>query len=118
MKLTVIFKKGDPEVSNNYRPRSLISVLSKLFSTILYARIQDLVENRLAEEQFGFRRGRGCTDAVHVLSMVVENSAEWGELLFMTALDVEKAFDRVHHADLFQALLRAIVGLRLLSISR
>jgi hypothetical protein len=45
--------------------------------------------------------------------MVVEKSAEWGEPLFMAALDVEKAFDRVHHADLFKALLGCGAGMRL-----
>ena len=105
-------KKGDAELPKNYRPISIIPVLAKLFSTILYIRIQDLVENRLAEEQFGFRKGRGCTDAVHVLRMVVEKSAEWGEPLFLAQLDVEKAFDRVHHEDLFEALLGCGAGAR------
>ena len=68
------------------------------------------MEECLAEEQFGFRSGRGCTDAVHILGMVTEKSSEWGEPLFLAALDVEKAFDRVHHAELFGALLRCGVG--------
>ena len=93
--MKVLFKKGDADLPKNYRPISIIPVLAKLFSTLLYSRIQDLVEKRLAEEQFGFRKGRGCVDAVHVLRMIVEKSAEWGEPLFMAALDVEKAFDRV-----------------------
>ena len=114
-KLKLIFKKGDPEMPNNYRPISIIPVLSKLFSMVLYARIQDLVEDKLAEEQFGFRKGRGCADAVHVLRTVVKKSSEWGEPLFMAALDVAKAFDRVHHADLFGSLLRCGVGLRIVS---
>ena len=66
----------------------------------------------MGEEQFGFRKGRGCADAVHVLRMVVEKSAEWGLPLWMAALDVEKAFDRVHHADLFKTLLGCGVSVR------
>ena len=112
-KLRVIFKKGDTELPKNYRPISFIPVLAKLFSTVLYRRIEGIVENRLAEEQYGFRSGRGCTDAVHVLRMVVEKSAEWGKPLYMAALDVEKAFDRVHHADVSKALLGCGAGLRL-----
>ena len=114
-KLRVIFKKGDAELPKNYRPISIIPVMAKLFSTILYMRIQDLVEDKLAEEQYGFRKGRGCTDAVHVLRMVVEKSAEWGEPLFLAQLDVEKAFDRVHHEDLFKALLGCGAGARIVS---
>jgi hypothetical protein len=53
-KLKLIFKKGDPEFPKNYRPISIIPVMAKLFSTVLYLRIQAKVESRLAEEQFGF----------------------------------------------------------------
>jgi hypothetical protein len=68
-------------------------VLAKLFSTVLYTRLHDTLEAHFPEEQFGFRRGRGCTDATHILRMVVEKSEEWGEVLWLAALDVEKAFD-------------------------
>ena len=61
----------------------------------------------MSDEQYGFRRGRGCSDAIHVLRMVIEKSAEWGEDLWIAALDVEKAFDRVHHSALFDAILEA-----------
>jgi hypothetical protein len=61
----------------------------------------------LDEEQFGFRRGRGCTDALHILRMVVEKSEEWGKELWIAALDVEKAFDKVHHSDLFASLMHS-----------
>ena len=47
--------------------------------------------------------------------MVVEKSAEWGQPLFMAALDVEKAFHRVHHEDLFKAMLGCGVGSRMVA---
>ena len=103
--MKVLFKKGDPQLPQNYQPISIIPVMAKLFSTVLYARIVDRIEDRLSEEQFGFRLGRGCSDAVHVMRMIVEKSAEWGEELWVAALDVEKAFDKVHHGALFEALL-------------
>ena len=79
--LKLIFKGGDAALPKNYRPISIIPVMAKLFSTILYSRMRDMVESNLSEEQFGFRRGRGCADAVHVLRLVVEKSAEWGKEL-------------------------------------
>ena len=33
-----------------------------------------------------------------------QKSQEWGQELWLAALDVEKAFDRVHHAHLWKAL--------------
>jgi hypothetical protein len=105
VKLKVIFKKGDPELPKNYRPISIIPVLAKLYSMILYNRIKVALDEQLADEQYGFRKGRGCADAVHILRAIVEKSAEWGEELWVATLDVEKAFDRVHHASLFESLM-------------
>lgn len=84
--------------------------MSKLFSTTLYRGIQGLVDDSLAKEQFGFRSGRECVDAVHVLRTIVDKSSGWGEPLFIAALDVEKALDGVHRAVIFQALLKCGVG--------
>jgi hypothetical protein len=104
-KLSVIFKSGLADNPKNYRPITIIPVMAKLFSSILYSRIQQQIEKLLDEEQYGFRKGRGCSDAVHIVRVVAEKSAEWGEELWISALDVEKAFDRVHHSCLFEALL-------------
>ena len=108
-KLKLLFKKNDPRLPENYRPISIIPGMAKLFSIVLYATIVDNIEKQLSEEQFGFRQGRGCADAVHVMRMVVEKSAEWGEELWVAALDVEKAFDRVHRSVPFDALLKCDV---------
>ncbi len=80
-------------------------MLAKLFNTILYGRLQALVQAKLSEEQYGFSQGRGGADAAHIFRMVVEKSAEWGEELWVAALDSEEAFvDRVHHSNLFNGL--------------
>jgi hypothetical protein len=118
VKLTLIFESGDKQMPKNYRPISIIPVLAKLFSTILYGRIKDIIEAELDDEQFGFRRGRGCTDALHILRMVVEKSSEWGEELWIATLDVEKAFDQVHHAELFAALMACPVDVNIVASLR
>ena len=95
--LKVLFKKGDSNWPSNYRPISIIPVLAKLFSTMLHGRIAEILDKEFSEEQFGFRKGRGCSDAVHSLRMIIEKSLEWGEKLWIATLDVEKVFDKVHH---------------------
>ena len=104
-RMTVLFKKGDAELPQNYRPLSIIPVMAKVFSKILYLRMKSLIEEGLPEEQFGFRPGRGCSDAVCILRMVAQKSEVWGQGLWLAALDVEKAFDRINHAKLFEALM-------------
>ena len=49
------------------------------------------------------RRKRNDQDE-HGSRLVVEKSAEWGEDLWLATLDVEKAFDKVHHLSSFDAL--------------
>ena len=104
-RLTVLFKTGDRQMPKNYRPITIIPVLSKLYSMILLRKIYVLIDGGQIDTQFGKRKGRGCSDAVHILRQVVEKSIEWKEGLWMAAVDVEKAFDRVHHRRLLQALM-------------
>ena len=60
-KLAVIYKSGDQHNVKNYRPITIIPVMAKLFSTVLYARIAPLIEDRLAEEQYGLERAAAAT---------------------------------------------------------
>ena len=105
-RLSLLFKGGDASLPKNYRPISIIPILAKAFSALLYKRVQNAICAKLPDWQYGFRSGRGCDDALHVLRTVVEKSSEWDETLWMTTLDVEKAFDRVHHSKLFDAMLQ------------
>ena len=119
-RLSAIFKKGDTKEPCNYRPSSIIPVMAKLFSVVLYRRItlRDTLDSQFTEEQYGFRRGRGCDDVNHILKVVVEKSAEWGEELWMAALDLEKAFDKVYHHELFNSLLASGVDMSLVLVLR
>ena len=117
-RLTVLFKTGDRQLPKNYRPITIVLVLSKLYSTVILRRIQEILESTQIDTQFGNRKGRGCSDAVHILRQVVEKSIEWGETLWAAALDVEKAFDRAHHLQILKALIEEnvdadiVMGLR------
>ena len=53
-----IYKKGDPQLLDNYRPISTLPIFSKIFEKLIYSRIYDFLvaKNVLYEKQFGFRR--------------------------------------------------------------
>ena len=57
-----IHKKGNRKECSNYRGISLLSVVGKLYSSILVDRVRGKVENILGEFQGGFRPLRGCQD--------------------------------------------------------
>ena len=48
----------------------------------------------------GFRKGRGCTDAIFALRQLSEKTIEYNKELNLVFLDQEKAFDRVNRNNL------------------
>ena len=95
--MSTIFKKGDPSDCNNSRPISLIQIGYKLFAQTLLNRLQSAgVDDLLWNTQFGFRRGRGTSDALFVIRRAMERvSATKDGKLTLLALDWAKAFDSV-----------------------
>ena len=66
-----LYKDGDPTSFNNYRPVSLLSVLSKVLERVMYARCIKFIEkhNILYDRQFGFRQNHSTT---HALLLVMD----------------------------------------------
>ena len=103
-RLIVLFKKGDASLPKNYRPIMILPVLSKLFSGILLERMSEKLEEKRTPEEMGFRKRYSCSDLIHTLRMMGERAMEFGETIWMASLDLEKAFDKVLHAAVFDAL--------------
>ena len=53
-----IFKSGDKSSIRNYRPISLLSVVSKVLEKLVFNNIVDFVNDSISVSQFGFLRGR------------------------------------------------------------
>jgi hypothetical protein len=98
-----IFKEGDEYCTDNYRPISLLSVVSKVFSAVLNARLTGWCESRgiFVEEQGGFRNGRGCRDQLFALSEVIRLKKKYA---FCAYLDVRKAYDTVFRDGLWSMM--------------
>ena len=62
-RLTPIFKKGQRSMLDNYRPISILPVISKLMERILYEQMCDYFkkQNILSKHQFGFRQFHSTT---------------------------------------------------------
>ena len=58
-----IFKKGQQTMLDNYRPISILPVVSKLMERILHDQMFDYLmnENILSEHQYGFRSSHSTT---------------------------------------------------------
>src|ERR1700757_5240125 len=85
----------------------LLHQVMKVFERVIEKKVQDKVE--LDEMQFGFRAGRGTTDAIFVVRQMQERFLEEGKDLWMAFVHLEKAFDRVPREVLWWALRSADV---------
>ena len=101
-----LHKKGDSRDCLNYRTISLVSHVSKVLLQIIIERIRAKVEPELSDEQAGFRPGRGTRNHLVNLCILCEKARAKKAPLFLCFIDFEKAFDRVSHRKLWEAMTR------------
>ena len=101
-----LYKSDDPFCFNNYRPVSLLCVLSKVFEKIMYNSLLDFLEDQkfFVKEQFGFRILHSSYLALMILINKLIESLDRGEYVIGIFLDFSKAFDTVYHKILLQKL--------------
>ena len=100
-----LYKKGDKMDLNNCRGITLMDVVGKLFGSIMRGRLERWYsEGRIAEEQAGFRKGRGCMVQGYSLSQVVLKRLEMQKMTYLCFVDLRKAYDSVWGEGLFRKL--------------
>ena len=105
-KITPIHKKECKLNFQNYRPISLLSVLSKNFEKTIYTRIYSyLVKNNLIfDKQFGFRSNYSTNHALISITERIKDLVDSGKYVCGVFVDLEKAFDTVNHIILCDKL--------------
>ena len=102
-----VFKNvGERSTAKNYRPVSLLSVVSKVFEKLVNYRIVDRLEKcgLFSDFQYGFRSSRSTADLLTVVSDRIAMAFNRSGATRAVALDISKAFDRVWHAGLLRIL--------------
>ena len=98
--LIPIYKnKGDAQCCGNYRGIKLMSHTMKVWERIIEAKIRDRVE--ISKQQYGFMPGKGTTDAMFALRMLMGKYREGQRELHCVFVDLKKAYDRVPRKDLW-----------------
>ncbi|CAB4018957.1 Hypothetical predicted protein, partial [Paramuricea clavata] len=99
-----VFKKDDPTLASNYRPISLLSIISKTFERCVYNHCYPHLSPHFYYLQHGFLRGISTvTQLLHVYQEILDLLAG-GKEVDAIHLDLSKAFDRVQHHMLLYKL--------------
>ena len=69
-RLTPVFKNGDTEDVNNYRPISILPIAMKIFEKIVHRQVSDFLDEHdiLSKSQSGFRNTHSTDTAVICVS--------------------------------------------------
>ena len=97
-------KAGDLSQAGNWRPIAILDITYKIFSRLLYRRLRNNLEEHQAWDQCGFRADNSVDDALAVLDGVVGKALEFKIPVWLASLDLRKAFDKIEHGALFEAL--------------
>ena len=105
-----LHKKGSTDDINNYRPISILPVVSKILekhvSSTFYTFLNE--NNLLNPKQSGFRTQHSCQTALTLMTEEWLNAMHKGELTGVLMIDLCKAFDLVDHSLLLSLGLHLI----------
>ena len=117
--VTPVFKKNDKRTIKNYRPISLLPLISKIFEKILFNRLyKHLTNNNLiTPNQSGFRPGDSPINQLLYLGSEIYESCECYDNHKVRAVffDTSKAFDKFWHQGLMFKLKQNCIRGNLLS---
>ena len=98
-KLKPLYKKGSKLEPKNYRPISLLPLISKIFEKIIHAQTQLFLDenNILYKFQSGFRVNHSTDTSLSYLNNKIMNGFENKSYTGMILIDLQKAFDTIDH---------------------
>ena len=108
-----VFKNvAERSTAKNYRPVSLLYVVSKVFEKLVNNRIVDHLEKcgLFSDLQYGFKSSRSTADLLIVVSDRIARAFNRSGATRAPALDISMAFDRVWHAVLHKPKSYGISG--------
>jgi hypothetical protein len=101
-----LFKGGDMNDPSCYRGIAISNCLSKLFTRIMFNRLDEYLENNniICPEQKGFRKGMRTSDHIFTLQILIDKYCKKNKYSFACFIDLKKAFDTVNRNTLLHKI--------------
>lgn len=114
--LAVLAKIPNADRVNDFRPISILSLLSKFVEWFVLDVLKTHTSHLLSDSQFGFRSNRGTVDCVYNVLQQSYNLLSTNPHVALVSLDVAKAFDKVVHNTLLTILIKINIPLPIYNI--
>ena len=107
-----LHKKDSTEEPSNYRPISILPVLSKVFEREAVNQIVHYLEsnNLISKNQHAYRKGHSTITSLFEVTNYIYREIDQGQTVGMASLDLSKAFDSISHTHLLQKLTNIGLG--------
>ena len=102
--ISPIFKNGNAQLFDNYRPISVIPIFAKIFEKVIYLRLYNFLSsiNAIYENQFGFRKNQNHSTS-HAVNYSIDHilkEIEAKKHVIGIFIDLSKAFDTIDYKKL------------------
>ena len=107
--VTPVFKKGDVYDPGNYRPISLLPIISKIQERLNKEQLRAFFNSHgvISAAQHSIRRGYSCETALMSLSKHLFHLRDVKRFACVTAIDFSRTFDTVNH-DILMSRIKSI----------
>ena len=79
-----------------------MAIAVKCFNSVILTRIYDEISPRLRPFQPGFRRGKSCTEQIHIIRRILEQYHQENIPTAMTFMDFKKTFDSINRETMWK----------------
>ena len=97
-------KKGDLTECGNWMGITLMAVAANVLGRVIITRIRDGVNDKLRQEQAGFRKGRGTVEQIFILRNIIEQCMNETPTFMYALLILRKRLISVDRATLWRTM--------------